>query len=188
MKKQFGPYRRLGRGFFGCSSLWVAETHLLYVKGMGPVLPFSEEYQRYELDRLRGVALVKTKTGLILNCIFGAVLLGCAALAAAAVLAASHFLAERSFFLYFAASAFGAVALVSLVLLVVNTALGPTCLFQVQTPVRIERIRALRRYRPARRALTELGPALARLQSTPERPRPRMISRLYDQAQHPSVA
>lgn len=60
MKKEFGEYRRLAKGAFACSSLWQGEDHLLYVRGNGFLIPFSEEYLRFRYKDIQALVIVGT--------------------------------------------------------------------------------------------------------------------------------
>ena len=50
LKSFYETYRRIGRELFGMSSLWLADDHLVYVKGTGFLMPFLEEYKRFRLS------------------------------------------------------------------------------------------------------------------------------------------
>jgi hypothetical protein len=164
MKKRFGNYRRLARGSFSCSSLWLGNGHLLYVKGNGVLVPLTEEYLRFELRRIHGIALIRTQTGTVKNIVCGLMV---AAFGIATVASAWNWSRGASpgvwafFTLCFALMATGWT-----VGLVINWLRGPTCLVTVQTPVRCERLRPLRRLRIAERVLAELGPAIDQAQQS----------------------
>jgi hypothetical protein len=160
MKRRFDSYRRLARGVFGVSSLWLGPKDLLYVRGTGVLLPFSEEYLRFELDRIQSAAVVRTRTGLVLNVVYGGLALVLGGLGGVAIWQARAVGGELAGFYVFLAVPLFVLAAVALALFLVNLALGPTCHFQVQTATRLERLRAVRRVRPARRVLAQLIPAL----------------------------
>ena len=154
MKRRFDDYTRLARGLFGASSLWLGPKDILSVRGSGVLLPFVEEYCRFELDRIQSAAVVKTRTGLVLNLIYGGLALLMGGLGGAAVWQGMTGGGTAEPFFYALAVPLLLVATVALVLFIINFALGPTCHFQLQTATRVERIRSVRRLRAARRLLT----------------------------------
>ena len=164
MKKMFGNYRRLARGSLSCSSLWLGNGHLLYVKGNGLLLPLTEEYLRFELRRIHALALMRTRTGAVMNVICGSMALGGGAVAG---LAASNWSRGSSPGVWAVFTALsGLVAVCWLIGLVLNVLRGPTCVVLLQTPVRCERLRPLRRLRTAQRVLAELSPIIDQAQQT----------------------
>ena len=42
------------------SSLWMASDHLVYVKGSGFLMPFTEEYKRFRFDEIQCLSVVRT--------------------------------------------------------------------------------------------------------------------------------
>jgi hypothetical protein len=72
MKKSFSEYVRVARGFFGCSSFWRGNGHYLYIKGSGFLLPFSEEYFRFEFLKVQSVVATKTARGTVTSIFCGA--------------------------------------------------------------------------------------------------------------------
>lgn len=168
MKRRFDDYRRLARGVFGVSSLWLGPNDMLYVRGVGVFLPFAEEYIRFELDRIGSLAVVKTRVGLVLNVIYGVVFLAAGSIGGSAAWQAYQAAGPEPRVLWSILGVpFLMLAGLAAVLLAVNLALGPTCRFQVQTATRIERLRPVRRLRVARRVLDALAPALAAAQNSP---------------------
>jgi hypothetical protein len=165
MKRRFDDYTRLARGLFGVSSLWLGPTHLLSVRGTGVLVPFVQAYRRYELDRIQAVSVVRTRTGLVLNLVYGALVLGFGGVGGAAWWQAVAVGGRFQELLYAVAVPSLLVGGLGLVLLVINCALGPTCHFQLHTATRIERLRPLRRLRAARRVLAQLTPVLLAAQS-----------------------
>lgn len=186
MKRRFDDYERLARGLFGVSSLWLGPHDLLYVRGTGVLLPFVEEYLRFETSRIQSAAIVRTRTGMVLNLIFGAPAVALGVAGALALRQAGAAIGDAVFLFYALAVPALGLAAVCLVLLVINLALGPTCRFQIQTATRVAHVRPLRRLRPARRVLAQLAPVLASAQAGgpegpqgPERPeRPEGSERL----------
>jgi len=160
MKKRFDEYTRLARGLFGVSSLWLGPNDLLYVRGTGVLMPFAEEYVRFELGRIRSAAMVNTRTGLVLNIVYGTLALISGVPGAIAVWQlVSGVDDDIEIVLYILATPLLLLAAVAMVLFFINFALGPTCHFQIQTATRIERLRPVRRVRVARRVLARLMPA-----------------------------
>lgn len=166
MKREFDGYRRLTRGIFGASSLWLGSHDVLYVRGSGVWLPFNEEYLRFSLTKLQSASLVKTRTGLVLNLVFGffALITGTSS-ALLISQALDHIGPEQAVYVIMAIPS-SVLALVFLTLFIVNLALGPTCVLQLQTATRLEKIRAARRLRTARRVLAELAPAITDAQTS----------------------
>lgn len=160
MKRAFGDYRRLARGALSCSSLWAAPGHLLYIKGSGIILPITEEYLRFELRRIRALAIIPTRTGAVLNVIFSVCAAAALAVAAGGYSAAAA-VEELPALKWLVAGGFGLLSVLFLVLLLYNWLRGPTCLFSIQTPVRRELIRPLRRLRRARAVMAQLDDLIA---------------------------
>lgn len=154
MRKQFGEYRRLARGVFGCSSLWAGREHLLYVRGTGLLLPVVEDYIRVRYRDLRSVAVVRTYTSLWWNLVYGA---GCVLFALPVVYFGVSL--HRGQFDPDGEAPFAIVMLAILVVpalaavvgLVWNLALGKSCLLSLQTGQGSVRVRAARRVRTANR-------------------------------------
>lgn len=167
MKRRFDEYDRLARGLFGVSSLWLSPKDVLYVRGTGVLLPFAEDYIRFDLARIQSAAIVKTRTGMVLNLVFGGLALVLGGLGTVALLQALS--AGGDIVVLFYALSFPTLALatVFLVLFLINLALGPTCHFQLQTATRLERVRPVRRLRVARRVLARLTPVLQAAQVGP---------------------
>jgi len=134
-------YRRIGRDLFGMSSLWLADDHLVYVKGTGFLMPYLEEYKRFRLSDIQAITLARTSR-------FGKGLLYLTGLLFNAGLAALIFaLSETLRPITVAAISFCVLGgLVFLALLVRHLILGPTCVCDVQTSLTRERLRPLNRY------------------------------------------
>jgi hypothetical protein len=167
MTRRFDDYHRLARGLWSCSSLWLGQANVLYVHGTGVLLPFKEEYHRFDLRRIQAVAVVPTHTGWVLSLIFGFLAFGVGGVGWLALFSAGAASGVEEVLLQLAGWPAAAVGAIGLVLLVVNLILGPTCRFQIQTATRRQSIRACRRLRVARRALAQLAPALAHAQGAP---------------------
>lgn len=162
MRKAFGDYQRIARGSLGMSSLWMGADHLLYIKGNGFLLPFSEEYKRFRYSDIQGLVLAPAP-GLWLGA------LGyLAAFAAAAGLCFSLlFFREpgdtRMLALTLALPL--PVAVLLLALLIRHLILGPLCLCEVQTGVKRERLRPVNRLHRGRELLDVLGDRVRAAQS-----------------------
>ncbi|MGK0187704.1 MAG: hypothetical protein ACI9R3_003493 [Verrucomicrobiales bacterium] len=164
MKTKFGEYVRLARGFFGCSSFWRGNGHYLYVKGSGFLLPFSEEYHRFEFLKIQSVAATRTSGGTVWSilCGVGAVISG--ALTAACVAGVDGSPSDPV--LYVLAGVLGIAALICLAVIAVNIVMGPTCVVRIQTAVRAETVRPLSRWRSAREILSTMQVEIALAQTT----------------------
>jgi hypothetical protein len=166
MIQSFGEYQRLARGLCGCSSLWVAEDHLLYVHGWGLGLPVMEEYLRFDFTRIQALSLTRTLTwwlwlagGLLIAGASGG-LAGVAYLAARAEMGPGDLWIIPSVFCVLLTL----LALLGLSVVAGNLLLGPSCVVTVQTRTNTYRLRPLRRWRAARRALDQLGPRITAAQ------------------------
>ncbi len=141
MKAFSESYRCLARDLFGLSGLWLGEDHLVYVKGSGFLVPFSEEYKRFRFSEIQAVNVAKTsRTGWSLLYLSGLLL---SSLVVTLVLVLAESMAPATVMGLSLAFALG---LASLALLVRHLILGPTCLCDVQTRLSRERIRPLNRY------------------------------------------
>ncbi len=169
MKKHFDHYRRLAKGSSGCSSLWLGPRDLLYVRGGGFVLPFTEEYLRFELARIQAVSYYPTRTGLVLTLCFGAVALLFGGIGAGALVNAWRmgFSGDAVVVTMIFGGPCLLLGLLALGLLIYNLARGPTCVCKIQTAARQESLRPVRRVKTARRVLAELQPALAAARQPP---------------------
>lgn len=145
------------------SSLWLGQDHLVYAKGRGFLLPFSEEYQRYRYGDIQAFSLVKTSR-LGLGLLYSISLL----LVVGALVLLSIFGRGDSFGPAVAATAivFSLAGLILLALLLRHLILGPTCLCDIQTSLSQERIRPLARYHRAQQVIDEIGVKIEEAQST----------------------
>lgn len=159
MVKAFSDkYQPLARDRFGFSSLWLGEDHLVYVKGSGFLLAFTEEYKRFRLSEIQAVNVAKTsRMGRILLFTFGLLL---ASLVITLILVTADGMGPAAVIGLSLAFAFG---LGSLALLVRHLILGPTCVCDIQTRVSRERIIPLNRYH---RTLETLGRIDARIRTS----------------------
>lgn len=123
------------------SSLWLAEDHLVYVKGTGFLMPFLEEYKRFRLTDIQAITLARTSRWgkgflyLLLALVCTAFLVLLFSLAGA-----------MRPLTVIAISVLGLGGLASLALLGRHLILGPTCVCDVQTSLTRERLRPLTRY------------------------------------------
>lgn len=130
------------------SSLWLAEDHLVYVKGTGFLMSFAEEYKRFRLADIQAITLARTSRwgrGVL----YLLMTLGCSA---ALVLIFSRTVVIRPIAVA-AILVFGFGGLFSFVLLVRHLILGPTCVCDLQTSLTRERLRPLTRYHRTRQTI-----------------------------------
>jgi len=153
MKKRFGEYQRLARGVFGCSSLWRGEDHLLYVRGSGFLIPFSEEYLRFRYRDIQALIIVGTSGRLWTSILYGigVLLFGglCGLVLGTREPGETWPLVMILLFPF-------PVALSLLFLFVRPLVLGQRCVVEVQTSLKKERFRMLTRIPIARRVLDSL--------------------------------
>ncbi|MDA0812252.1 MAG: hypothetical protein O3C21_07705 [Verrucomicrobia bacterium] len=154
MKKNFGEYVRIARGFFGCSSFWRGNGHFLYVKGNGFLLPFSEEYFRFEFLKVQSVVATKTARGTVTSILSGAGAIVAALLVVASISGLDGSPSDPV--LYVMAVLLILFAMGFLAVIAVNIVMGPTCVVRIQTAVRAETIRPLLRWRLAKEVLVSM--------------------------------
>lgn len=123
------------------SSLWLAEDHLVYVKGTGFLMPFAEEYKRFRFVDIQAISLARTSR-LGKGLLYLVILLFCSALIAL-IFGMTETLRPVTIV---AISLVGGLALIALGLLLRHLILGPTCLCDLQTSLSRERLRPLTRY------------------------------------------
>lgn len=132
------------------SSLWMGENHLVYVKGSGFLLPFTERYFRYRYQDIQYLAITQTSrvTSTILYTlgllVFGGIITGIVAamIGNEPPLSAVIWVAILTGFL-----------LLFLLLLMRNQLLGPTCKCDLRTDQKRERLAPLRRLHIANHAV-----------------------------------
>lgn len=156
MKKRFDSYRRLGRGFFGCSSLWLDPNHLLYVRGSGVLFPFSEQYFRFELAKIQGIVLTQTRTWIAYLILSVLGLIFCGAAGAAALVQGLYTFHDGRYVYFVFAGILLPMAVACLISTALNLLWGPTCVCRVQTAVRSERLRAIGRMRSGKKVFSEV--------------------------------
>ncbi|MEX2578195.1 MAG: hypothetical protein WD342_03990 [Verrucomicrobiales bacterium] len=154
MKSSFDSYTRVAKGLFGMSSLWTGKDHLVYVRGSGILLPFSEEYRRYRYEDIQAFSVVKTSR-LGKGILYGIALLFVGGLLALMLAVGGG----GSIGIVFAvlASVLSLAGLGLLALLLRHLILGPTCLCDIQTGLSKARIRPLDRYHRAKEAIDRIG-------------------------------
>ena len=162
-KDTFESYSLLARSRAGMASLWRGADHLLYVRGSGFLLPFTEEYKRYRFEDIQSVSIAKRSrwakgllwgmgfafSGLILALILG--------------------LSDRESFGVGTAifvSLFALSALAFLSALIRHLVLGPPCFCDIQTSLSRDRLRPLDRYHLSREIFEKLDGEIREGQSS----------------------
>ncbi|HRQ89766.1 MAG TPA: hypothetical protein PLA50_13280 [Bacteroidia bacterium] len=160
MKAFHEKYRRLAKTPFGLSSLWLADDHLVYVKGKGLAMALTEEYKRFRLSEIQSFSIARTsrlgKTLLFLS------LALVSAMVATLVFALTETLRPVTVVVVSLALVAG---LLSLALLLRHLVLGPTCVCDLQTRLTRERLRPLGRYHRAREFVQRMEPLVRESQS-----------------------
>ncbi len=154
MKTAFGEYQRLARSALGFSSLWLGEDHLLYVKGSGFLLPFSEEYKRFRYRDIHAIAMAPA-SGLVMGAIgyFVGLL---AAVGLGFVFLLNREPGEWPLLVLTLAGPLPACVFF-LVLLIRHLVLGPRCVFELQTALKREPIVTINRKARAREVMGRLS-------------------------------
>jgi hypothetical protein len=132
------------------SSLWRGDDHLVYVRGSGFLLPFTEEYKRYRFQDIQVISVAK-KSRIGKSILYGMGMLFCALPVILILL-----LAEDSFSPVSAvfASIFALGFLLAASFLIRHLVLGPTCTCDIQTALSRDRIRPLNRYFKTREVIS----------------------------------
>lgn len=161
MKKAFGEYQRLAKSLLGFSSLWQGGDHLLYIKGSGFLLPFTEEYKRFRYGDIQTL-VISRRAGLwlgTLGYLTGLVLVG-----------------GIAFGLLFTRDPDDVALLVTtlgvplplfillLLLLVRHVILGPRCRLDIQTALKTERLVAVSRLHQGKETIARLAPLIRQAQ------------------------
>ena len=159
-------YRKLpGRAavWGGYARLWLGTDHLLQAE----VTLGVERYRRFFFRDIRALVVRRTRTRRIVNLSCGAWVLFCALIGAilwwlseqaGGATGTAEFNSVLFRGLALAAAAFGAPFLL---VIVVNTLLGPTCTCYVATSTGQSRLTLPRRLRPARRLIARLAPVIS---------------------------
>lgn len=135
-------YTRLAKNPVGMSSLWRGDDHLVYVRGTGFLLPFTEEYKRYRFQDIQAISIAK-RSRVGKSILFGMGMILCAIpVILILLLTAESPGGVAAFFL----SAFSLCFLLLTSLLVRHLVLGPVCTCDIQTALSRDRIRPLNRY------------------------------------------
>jgi hypothetical protein len=136
----------------GYHRLWLGPDHVLHVK----TTTMNESYRRFFFADIQAITVRRTNLGKYFNAGFGGVFLLFALIGAQ--VPAPGWIVLLSFGAPF------------LMLLLANTALGPTCATYVRTAVQNERVPALSRVRAANRFLERVRPLVAQAQGPATRP------------------
>lgn len=120
--------------------LWLAPDHLLSVTNQG----YTEDYKRFQLKDIQSITLQKTQRGRIINFVLAGVAL-CFVLPALC-----GWMLQWDTVGVWVLAGHGAFFLVALL---INMALGPTCICTLRTAVQAERLYALPRIHSALRAI-----------------------------------
>jgi hypothetical protein len=131
-------------------SLWLGDDHLLRISCSG----YSEDYKRFYYRDIQAIITQKTQRGGILTIVFASL-----AVLTAAVFTPIGINTGRTAFVI-GTILFG----IFIIPLVINVALGPTCVCHLCTAVQMELLRSLRRLRTARAAIRLLRPLVEQAQ------------------------
>jgi hypothetical protein len=161
MSKSFSEkYQRLAGGFFGLSSLWLGDDHLVYVKGSGFLTPVLEEYKRFRLSEIEAINVAKTsRVGM--SVVYLGALLFCAAVVALFMAFGDPTAIAVVVFL----SVFLLGGLVAAAALLRHLILGPTCVCDLQTRLTRERLRPLNRYHRTLETILRVEPLVRQSQA-----------------------
>ncbi len=151
MSDRFAGYERLGKGGFGCSSLWLGEDHLLYVEGFGLFLSVNERYRRYAYKDIDSVVVASTSVQSLAT-LWYIVTAAISAVSLAVIAADSELPGYRWIF----ASIAAATLITSLFLLVRHLHRGASCICELSTSVSRVRPRPLRRLKTTEPAVEKL--------------------------------
>jgi hypothetical protein len=137
-----------GRGWswIGPSRVWLGEHHVLLVLNR----IFFESYRRFFLKDIQAIVVRQTHTGKIWSIIWGTP-------AAISFLLMSVLPEPIKFLMPWCAMPF-------VIILVINTLLGPTCALHIRTAVQTERLPAVSRLRSARRFISLMEPLITEAQ------------------------
>jgi hypothetical protein len=176
-------YQRLSRPHFGLNgtaSLWLGPDHLLQVSNaLG-----WERYRRWFFSDVQAFIIRRNATRLVWNIVvgLGGVFVGFGALA---VLAAPSSSPGEQMGLNILAGVLGIIALGFLAIALVNTLLGPTCTFYLQTPHGMEKLAAPGRISVVERLIERVRPLAEAAQSSPGAGAHREVGEAFDQVGAP---
>ena len=153
VKSAFDNYIRIAERGFGMSSLWLGDEHLVYVRGTGVLMPFSEEYKRYRYRDIQAISVAKTSrvAGFV---IYSLGLMFCAG-SIAVILGLTGYENSSITKIVFL-SLLGLATGVFAVGLIRHLILGPTCVCDIQTRLSRDRLKPLDRYAKAERVVHQL--------------------------------
>ncbi len=129
------------------SSLWLGKDHVLCVDSSG----YTEEYKRFYFRNIQAIIIRRTERWKI----WAYVLCVPAALCALVALASREPVVNWIF---------GVLGSIFVAALLIDLALGPTCVSQLRTAVQTEELPSLNRVRRAHKALARLRPLIAEVQ------------------------
>lgn len=125
------------------SSLWKGPDHLVYVRGSGFLLPYTEEYKRYRFRDIQVFSVAKrSRIGMAMVYSLGVFLFAIPVVLVLALTEAEDFGTGSAVFV--SLCALGLLASVSLIAR--HLILGPTCTCDIQTSLSRDRLRPLNRY------------------------------------------
>ncbi len=159
MADSSAPYRKLpgrGSGLIGASTTWEGDTHLLIVKSW----PSGESYRRFFYADIQAIVLRQTKRRMVINIILGVIFV-----VAEALLVTAQFQSSDGSGPLVAGGILGGVCVI---LMLVNSLLGPTCTMHIQTAIQCEPLPTVRRQRRARQILSRIQPRIAAAQAVAE--------------------
>ena len=142
-------YQRLpgqGSSLGAYHRLYLGLDHLVVVESHG----FQESYRRLFFADIQALTLRRTLQGWIINVILGTSVLVCLMIAGFNPGVATEMMIPGGLFL---------------LILLVNSLLGPTCRCHIQTPVQNLRIRSLHRLRVARKVFKRVQPLVEAAQT-----------------------
>lgn len=145
------------------ASLWRGADHLLYIRGSGFLLPFTEEYKRYRFEDIQSVSIAKRSRwarGLMWSSGFG-FCLGLLVLILALTDRDSFGTGTAVFVSFLALSALGFLSA-----LIRHLVLGPPCLCDIQTNLSRDRLRPLDRFHLSREIFEKLDVEIRNDQSS----------------------
>ncbi|MEO0415303.1 MAG: hypothetical protein AAF226_10165 [Verrucomicrobiota bacterium] len=155
-------YQRIARGFLGMSGVWMGESHLVHVRGRGVLVPFTEEYRRYRYSDIESISIAKkSRVGGMVGLLAGVIVL----LALTLLFSAVRGDGGGGFALTILAAICGVSGVILIGLFLRHWLLGATCVCEIQTSLKRERISTLNRYSIAQQAVDLLRSEIANAQN-----------------------
>jgi hypothetical protein len=148
--KRLAPTRqRTTFGIFSVSrsSLWLGNDHILMIDGTG----YTENYKRFFFRDIQAISFRKTVRWIIRSLSFGVLV----------VLFAVCIRLTNDITLRYI---YGSVAAFFALVILIDLAMGPTCIAHLRTAVQTEELPSLNRLRRGRRVLARLRPLIAEAQ------------------------